>query len=80
MLTKAFGSTGVELAAIGQGSWDLPERGSRLAEAKAALRRGVELGLVHIDTAEMYGDGAVEEIVGQAIAGIPRERLFLTSK
>lgn len=80
MLTKMFGATGVELSAIGQGSWDLPERGSRLADAKAALRRGVELGLTHIDTAEMYGNGSVEEIIGQAIAGIPREQLFLTSK
>jgi diketogulonate reductase-like aldo/keto reductase len=49
-------------------------------EAKAAIRRGIELGMTHLDTAEMYGAGRVEELLGEAIAGIARERLFLTSK
>jgi diketogulonate reductase-like aldo/keto reductase len=47
--------------------------------AVAALRRGLDLGLVHIDTAEMYGDGTVEEIVGEAVAG-RRDDVFLVSK
>jgi diketogulonate reductase-like aldo/keto reductase len=46
----------------------------------AALRRGLELGLTHIDTAEMYGNGAAEELIAEAISGWPRERLFIVSK
>lgn len=65
---------------IGQGTWDIPESGARRDEAIAALRRGIELGLTHIDTAEMYGSGRAEEIVGEAISGSPRESLFITSK
>ncbi|MGH8163260.1 MAG: aldo/keto reductase [Rhodanobacteraceae bacterium] len=77
---RTFGATGIEVPVIGQGSWDLPESGARLEEAKRAIRRGIELGMVHIDTAEMYGNGRVEELLGDAIAGIARERLFLASK
>ena len=44
------------------------------------MRRGIDLGLTHIDTAEMYGDGRSEEIVGEAIAPYPRASLFLVSK
>ena len=77
---KRFASTGQSVAVIGQGTWDLPESGSRRQEAIGALRRGIELGMTHIDTAEMYGSGRVEEIVGDAIAGLDRAALFLTSK
>ncbi len=80
MLSKPFGGAGVEVATIGQGTWDLPESGHRRTEAMRALRRGIELGLMHIDTAEMYGAGAVEEILGEALAAIPRDSLFITSK
>lgn len=72
-----FGSTGREVPAVGQGSWYI-ERGDR-AEAVAALRRGLDLGLTHLDTAEMYGDGRSEAIIGEAIAG-RREEVFLVSK
>ncbi len=58
----------------------MPESGSRRQEAKQAIRRGIELGMTHLDTAEMYGSGRVEELVGEAIAGIARERLFITTK
>jgi diketogulonate reductase-like aldo/keto reductase len=51
----------------------------RREDAQAALRRAVELGMTHIDTAEMYGTGRVEAIVGEAIEGI-RDRIFLVSK
>jgi diketogulonate reductase-like aldo/keto reductase len=61
---------------IGQGTWTM-ERNRR--ESIAALRRGLELGLTHIDTAEMYGGGAVEQIVGDAIRG-RRDEVFLVSK
>jgi len=72
-----FGWTGVPVPVIGLGTWNL-ERADR-AEALAALRQGLDAGLTHIDTAEMYGRGWVEEIVGEAIAG-RRDEVFLVSK
>jgi len=72
-----FGWTGVPVPVIGLGTWNL-ERADR-AEALAALRQGLDAGLTHIDTAEMYGRGRVEEIVGEAIAG-RRDEVFLVSK
>jgi len=72
-----FGSTGRDVAVIGQGTWYI-EDGDRRA-AVAALRRGLDLGMNHIDTAEMYGDGAAERIVGEAIAR-RRDEVFLVSK
>lgn len=80
MRSKPFAQTGVLLPVIGQGTWDVPESGARLTEAKAALRRGIEVGMTHVDTAEMYGSGRVEEIVGETIAGLDRAKLFLTTK
>jgi diketogulonate reductase-like aldo/keto reductase len=74
---RTFGATRRTVAAIGQGSWHI-EQGDEAA-AVAALRRGLDLGLTHIDTAEMYGDGAAERIVGKAIAG-RRDEVFLVSK
>jgi len=62
---------------IGMGTWDL-ERADRKS-AIETLRRGVDAGMAHVDTAEMYGDGRSEEIVGEALAGI-RDRVFLVSK
>lgn len=62
---------------IGQGTWYLEEAGR--ASAIATLRRGLDLGMTHIDTAEMYGAGEAERIVGEAIAG-RREQVFLVSK
>ena len=58
----------------------MPESGAALKEAQQAIRRGVELGMVHIDTAEMYGGGRVEALLAEAIRGIPRERLFIATK
>ena len=75
--TRPFGKTGVRVPVIGQGTWVLEE--SDRAQAIAALRRGLDLGMTHIDTAEMYGGGVVEEIVGEAIAG-RRDEVFLVSK
>jgi diketogulonate reductase-like aldo/keto reductase len=73
---KKFGAGGPDVSVIGQGTWYL-DRGDRKA-AVAALRRGVDLGMTHIDTAEMYGDA--ELVIADAIAGLPREKLFLVSK
>jgi diketogulonate reductase-like aldo/keto reductase len=70
---------GVRVPALGQGTWYMAEEPSRRKGELAALQRGIELGLTLIDTAEMYGDGASEELVGEAIAG-RRDRVFLVSK
>ena len=75
MRTKKFGTDGPDVSVIGQGTWYI-DRGDRKA-AIAALRRGIELGITHIDTAEMYGDA--EPIIADAIEGM-REKLFLVSK
>jgi diketogulonate reductase-like aldo/keto reductase len=72
-----FGSTARDVAVIGQGTWYIEDGDRR--EAVAALRRGLDLGMNHIDTAEMYGDGAAEAVVGEAIAG-RRGEAFLVSK
>lgn len=72
-----FGSTKRQVAAIGQGTWYL-ERAHR-ASAISALRAGLDLGMTHIDTAEMYGSGKAEEVVAAAIAG-RRDEVFLVSK
>jgi diketogulonate reductase-like aldo/keto reductase len=77
MHRRWFGSTGREVATIGFGTWYL-EQAPRDA-AIAALRRALDLGMTHIDTAELYGSGAAEEIVGEAIAG-RRDSVFLVSK
>jgi diketogulonate reductase-like aldo/keto reductase len=65
--------------ALGQGSWHMGEDRRRAAEEAAALKLGIELGMTLIDTAEMYGSGAAEEIVGEA-AGGQRDALFIVSK
>lgn len=77
MITHAFGPTKCSVPAVGQGTWNL-ERAAK-KEAVAALRRGLDLGMTHIDTAEMYGAGESEEYVAEAIAG-RRDEVFLVSK
>ena len=74
---RPFGNAALDVAVIGQGTWNI-ER-DRRAAAVAALRRGLDLGMTHIDTAEMYGDGAAEKLVAEAIAG-RRDDVFLVSK
>jgi diketogulonate reductase-like aldo/keto reductase len=80
MIERPFGNGFPNVPIIGQGTWNVPLRGAARDEAIRSLRAGIELGMVHIDTAEMYGDGGAESLVGEAIAGLPRERLFLVSK
>ncbi|HXP26052.1 MAG TPA: aldo/keto reductase [Steroidobacteraceae bacterium] len=75
--TRIFGNTQRLVASIGQGTWKI--EGSAAADVIAALRRGLDLGLTHIDTAEMYGSGASERIIGKAIEG-RRDEVFLVSK
>jgi diketogulonate reductase-like aldo/keto reductase len=71
--------SGEEIAALGQGTWYLGEDPARREQEIAALRLGVDLGMTLVDTAEMYGDGAAEELVGEALRG-RREEVFLVSK
>ena len=77
--THEFGRTGVQVPVIGQGTWNVGDDPATEARAVAAIRMGLDLGLTHIDTAEMYGDGRSERVVGRAIAGRRRE-VFLVSK
>jgi diketogulonate reductase-like aldo/keto reductase len=71
MVTRGFGATGVNVPVIGQGTWQMHKDGLK------ALRAGIELGMTHIDTAEMYTGS--EEIISEAIRGI-RKNIFLVSK
>jgi diketogulonate reductase-like aldo/keto reductase len=75
--TRPFGPTRRRVAAVGQGSWKIEE--SAADSAVECLRRGLDLGLTHIDTAEMYGSGAAESIIAEAISG-RRDEVFLVSK
>jgi diketogulonate reductase-like aldo/keto reductase len=75
MKHKKFGTTGHDVSVIGQGTWYI-DHGDR-KQAVAALRRGIDLGMTHIDTAEMYGDA--ELVIAEAIAG-RRDETYLVSK
>ena len=70
---------GEVVPAMGLGTWAMGERASERGSEVAALRRGVELGMTLIDTAEMYAEGGAEEVVGEAVAGM-RDGVFLVSK
>ena len=65
---------------IGQGTWYLGENSAAFSQECKALQAGIEQGMTLIDTAEMYGDGRAEELVGRAIRGYDRESLYLVSK
>jgi diketogulonate reductase-like aldo/keto reductase len=71
--------SGEKVPALGQGTWMMGERPDRRANEIAALRAGVACGMTLIDTAEMYGDGAAETLVGEALGDV-RDHLFLVSK
>ncbi len=71
--------SGQEMPVLGQGTWGFGDRKSGYRDAVAALRLGLDLGINLIDTAEMYGEGGAEEIVGEAIAG-QRDKAFIVSK
>jgi len=80
VIARPFGPLARAVPIVGQGTWNVPVRGAAADEATRALRAGIELGMVHLDTAEMYGDGAAETLLGEAIRGLPRESLFVVSK
>ena len=81
-----LGKTGEKIPVLGQGLWGI----SRLKgffnskyyyeNIKSALRKGIELGMTHIDTAELYGLGKAEKVLGELIREYPRDNLFITSK
>ena len=75
MERRPFGPVPREVATIGQGTWYIDD--AHRPTAVTALRRGLDLGMTHLDTAEMYGDAEI--VVGEAIAG-RREEIFLVSK
>ena len=77
MQTRPFGPLATPVPVIGLGTWNM-ERDDKKS-AIAAIQRAVELGLVHVDTAELYGSGRVEMLVGEALTGL-RDRVFLVSK
>ena len=81
MFKRKFGWTKIDISVIGQGTWMIEGTNHRDTYNLAieSLQLGLDLGMNHIDTAEMYGNGMVEEIVGQAIAG-RRDEVFLVSK
>jgi diketogulonate reductase-like aldo/keto reductase len=71
--------SGSRMPVLGQGTWNMGEDPSSRREEVAALRLGLDLGMSLVDTAEMYGEGGAEEVVGEAIAG-RRDEVFLVSK
>lgn len=70
---------GTPVPLLGQGTWRMGDDPAKEREEIATLRRGIELGMSLLDTAEMYGDGRAEVLVGKAIAGL-RDAVFLVSK
>lgn len=70
---------GETVAALGQGTWNIGDSSATRAAEIATLRRGIDLGLTLIDTAEMYGDGRSEQLIAEAIAG-RRDEVFIVSK
>jgi len=85
-LTPAAGAAALALPALGLGTWRMGESGARRAAEVAAVHRALELGYRLIDTAEMYGEGGAEEVVGQALAEacaagvVRREDVVVVSK
>jgi diketogulonate reductase-like aldo/keto reductase len=77
MRVRPLGSAGLSIPVLGIGTWNM-ERDDRPG-AIAAIRRAIALDMVHVDTAELYGSGTVETLVGEATAGL-RDQIFLVSK
>ena len=80
MRCHSFGWTGIPVPVIGQGTWHMGESRRARGREVAALTLGLDCGMTHIDTAEMYGRGGAEEVVAEAIRGRRRSDLFIVSK
>lgn len=76
---KTLKMAGREVPTLGQGTWNMGEQAARRQDEVRALQLGLDLGMTLIDTAEMYGEGGAEEVVGEAIAG-RRDQAFIVSK
>jgi len=84
MLYKELGKTGKKIPALGLGTWRIggahtPDHGKD-REYVEILKKAIEMGYTHIDTAEMYGAGHAEELVGEAIQDFERDDLFIVTK
>ena len=73
-------SNGAVVSAIGQGTWYIGETAAKRAQEIDAIRAGIEAGMTLVDTAEMYGSGLSEKLVGEAISSTDRKKLFIVSK
>lgn len=73
-------NNGTKIPKLGQGTWHMGDASGNSGAEIATLRRGIELGMTLIDTAEMYGSGLSEQLVGQAIAPLSRQDLYVVSK
>ena len=71
---------GMEIPRLGMGTWFLGENKKTEEQEIKALRAGIDAGIQLIDTAEMYGSGKAEQLIGKAIQGYERDKLFLISK
>ena len=82
MRSIELGKTKEKIPILGQGTWGIKGKKSKeyYDQWKKSLRRGIELGLTHIDTAEAYGGGVSEKIVGEVVKEYNRDELFITSK
>ena len=78
-IRKVRARGGVEMPALGLGTWTMGEKGSRRKQEIAALRLGFDLGMSMVDTAEMYADGGAEEVVAEAVLG-RRDEVFIVTK
>jgi diketogulonate reductase-like aldo/keto reductase len=77
-----LGKTGENIPVLGQGTWGIKSFRNKVyyEKWKDSIRRGIELGITHIDTAEFYGRGTSEKIVGQVISEYDRDDIFITTK
>lgn len=80
MMREILLKSGVSVPAVGQGTWKIGDSADKRDREIAALGTGIECGMTLIDTAEMYGSGRSEALVGEAIAPYDREKLFIVSK
>lgn len=80
MLHRVKLRNGTEVPAIGQGTWYLGENCAVWERELVGIRQGIGAGMTLLDTAEMYGNGAAESLLGEALRGMNREKLYLVSK
>lgn len=77
---RRIDANGMQIPILGQGGWTIGDDPSKKQREIEALRYGIEIGMNMIDTAEMYGEGASESLIGEAISNFDREEVFLVSK